>query len=285
MQPLIAPLNGEQERRVRPKPNRRRAGGRTALEVLALLTQFPNPDDGKPVSIVPRRAQKAAYALVRKSFSRPLRHSPRRTQTFELEFNRYKQLGFLPADKDKGGRKPLASVASDPVKVAAADRGRETPRGIDGGVAGNHFPPRLLALRWPPRDEPVAPGTAGPHHQAGVGQRRDREPTHGTNLRTCARRCIKLTTRDSTLDIPIYILPGQADFSIALPFGQYGEMRIEHVPNGGGFNVYPLSHIQARCTCVAGAKLEKTGQRDDLVTTQEHGVIPEGREIVVEITP
>ena len=93
---------------------------------------------------------------------------------------------------------------------------------------------------------------------------------------------VKLTVNGSTIEIPVYVLPGQADYSIALAFGQFGEMRIAHVPDGGGTNVFPVRKSNAMHT-VAGCTLEKTGRRADLVMTQEHGVIPEGREIVVEI--
>ena len=79
------------------------------------------------------------------------------------------------------------------------------------------------------------------------------------------------------------MLPGQADYSIALAFGQYGEMRIAHVPDGGGTNVFPLRKSNAM-HIVTGCTLEKTGRKADLVVTQEHGVIPEGRDIVARAT-
>ena len=94
---------------------------------------------------------------------------------------------------------------------------------------------------------------------------------------------VKLALNGSTLEIPIYILPGQADFSIALAFGQFGEMLINHVPNGGGFDVFPLRKTGG-LHIATNAKLEKTGRQDDLVVTQENGVIPEEREIVVDLT-
>src|SRR5262249_1068508 len=65
-------------------------------------------------------------------------------------------------------------------------------------------------------------------------------------------------------------------------FGQYGEMRISHVPNGGGTNVFPLRNANALHT-LTGATLKKTDGKAELVTTQEHGVIPEGRDIIREV--
>ena len=81
--------------------------------------------------------------------------------------------------------------------------------------------------------------------------------------------------------MPVFVLPGQADYSVALAFGQYGEMRISHVPQGGGTDVFPLRTSGALHTAT-GAKLKKMGGKADLVTTQEHGVVPEGRDIIRE---
>src|SRR5579872_1402698 len=117
VQPLIAPLNGNKtvgNPETEPPPR----GGRTALEVLALLTRYPYPNEEKPVTTF-LGAQKAAYGLVRKVFSNRS-GIPINDKTFDTEFNRYKQLGFLPADIDKGGRKPLPTVASNPTKVIEA---------------------------------------------------------------------------------------------------------------------------------------------------------------------
>jgi molybdopterin-containing oxidoreductase family iron-sulfur binding subunit len=94
---------------------------------------------------------------------------------------------------------------------------------------------------------------------------------------------VKLTVNGVALDIPIYILPGQADYSVALAYGQYGEMRISRVPDGGGTNVYPARRAGGFHTAT-NCRLEKTGRNADLVMTQEHGVIPEGRAIIGEYT-
>ena len=51
--------------------------------------------------------------------------------------------------------------------------------------------------------------------------------------------------RHARSTMPVFVLPGQADYSVALAFGQYGEMRIAHVPDGGGTNVYPLRKSNA----------------------------------------
>ena len=280
VQPLIAPLNGGRTAGttdVEPPPR----GGRTALEVLSLLTQFTNPEDSKAVAFF-YAAQKAVSALVRKVFS-DRSGIPITDKTFDTEFNRYKQLGFLPSDKDKGGRKPLGKVVIDPAKVSAAIAGRITARSptrdsleitfhpdysvFDGRFAMNpwlqELPDPITKLVWD-NAAVISPLTAN-SFQLVQGDR------------------VKLTVNGSSLEIPVFILPGQADFSIALAYGQFGEMRISHVPNGGGFDVYPIRKLNG-LHIVTNATLEKTGRRDDLVVTQEHGVIPEGREIIVDLT-
>ena len=50
---------------------------------------------------------------------------------------------------------------------------------------------------------------------------------------------VALTVSAVKLDIPVFVLPGQADYSVALAYGQYGEMRVARVPDGGGTNVFP----------------------------------------------
>ncbi|HEV3437725.1 MAG TPA: TAT-variant-translocated molybdopterin oxidoreductase [Gemmata sp.] len=280
VQPLIAPLNGGKtagatDIEVPPR------GGRTALEILALLTQLPNPDDSKAVGSF-FAAQKAAYAIVRKVFS-DRSGIPAADKTFDIEFNRYKQLGFLPADRDKGGRKSLPTVAIDSAKITAAINAASMSAAptkdalevtfhpdysvYDGRFAMNpwlqELPDPITKLVWD-NAAVISPLTANTFKLA-QGDR------------------VKLTVNGATLDIPVFLLPGQADFSIALAFGQFGEMRIAHVPNGGGFDVYPGRTSSALYTAT-NVKLEKTGRQADLVATQEHGVIPEGREIVVDLT-
>jgi Fe-S-cluster-containing dehydrogenase component len=93
---------------------------------------------------------------------------------------------------------------------------------------------------------------------------------------------IEVRVEDKAATLPAFILPGQAEWSVALAFGQYGEMRIANVPMGGGTDVYPLRRSHA-LHVASGARLRPTGRRGDLVTTQEHGVIPEGRDIVREV--
>jgi molybdopterin-containing oxidoreductase family iron-sulfur binding subunit len=276
VQPLIAPLNGNKPVGAGSETPPR--GGRTSLEVLALLTRFPNPADGKPVGTF-AAAQKAAYAAVRKVFAQRAGLAVT-DPTFETEFNRYKQLGFLAAkeNREPKGKTPTVNLQA----VAKALEGYRpmpapTPETLevtfhpdysvyDGRFAMNpwlqELPDPITKLVWD-NAALISPKTAevfGLHHGD----------------------VVKLTVGGTALEIPVFVLPGQANFSVALAFGQFGEMRINHVPSGGGTNVFPLRHTQAM-HIATGCRLEKTGRRADLVRTQEHGTIPEGRDIVRDI--
>src|SRR5439155_5410458 len=84
-----------------------------------------------------------------------------------------------------------------------------------------------------------------------------------------------------SIDIPVFVLPGHAEWCVTISFVHFGVMRIGCVPEGGGTNVFPLRtsaamHQAMHCT------IDKLGSRVDLVTTQEHGVIPQGRDIIHE---
>ncbi len=280
VQPLIAPLNGGKTAGasdIEPPPR----GGRTALEVLALLTQLPSPSDDKPVASF-SAAQRAAYALVRKVFSNRS-GIPTTDKSFDTEFNRYKQLGFLPPDQDKGGRKPLPTVSCNYAKVATAlvEAQSATVPSKDSLEVTFHPDYSLYDGRFamnPWLQELPDPITKLVWDNAAVIS-----PLTAKTFQLEQSEKVRLTVNGSPIEIPFFILPGQADFSIALAFGQFGEMLIHHVPNGGGFDVYPVRRSSG-LHIANNVILEKTGRQADLVVTQEHGVIPEGREIVVDLT-
>ncbi|HVL11903.1 MAG TPA: 4Fe-4S dicluster domain-containing protein, partial [Gemmata sp.] len=255
-------------------------GGRTALEVLALLTQFKNPADGKAVTSY-LAAHKAAYAAVRKAFA-DRAGIAMSDPKFDAEFNAYKQLGFLRADKDKAARKlekgdvnaaevakAVAGYAPTPAPTKDALEVTFHPDATlyDGRFAMNpwlqELPDPITKLVWD-NAAVLSPKTAA---EFGVDYD-DR---------------VKLTVNGVALDIPVFVLPGQADYSVALAYGQYGEMRIDRVPDGGGTNVFPARKAGGFHTAL-NCRLERTGKKADLVRTQEHGVIPEGRAIIHETT-
>ncbi|HEY1189478.1 MAG TPA: 4Fe-4S dicluster domain-containing protein [Gemmata sp.] len=286
VQPLIHPLNSGKSSPDDVAPPAR--GGRTVLEVLALLAQAPGAD-GKPVGSF-LAAQKAGYHYVRKAFSERSGIAPT-APNFDTEFNRYKQLGFLPVDAEQakalGFAAPDAkapqpkSPSANKVNVTAAiatsaPAGAPSGRDLevtfhpsyalhDGRGAMNpwlqELPDPITKLVWD-NAALVSPATA-------------------RELGLASGDVVRLERDVTALEVPVFVLPGQADYSLALSFGHLGEMRIGHVPDGGGTNVFPFRTSDALHT-LTGVRLKKTGRKADLVTTQEHGVIPEGRDIVRE---
>lgn len=78
---------------------------------------------------------------------------------------------------------------------------------------------------------------------------------------------------------PIWVQPGQADYSVALALG-YGRTRAGRVGQGSGFDVYPLRATDAAHIAL-GATLSKTPKTYPISCTQHHWSM-EGRPIVRE---
>ncbi|MFO0822598.1 MAG: 4Fe-4S dicluster domain-containing protein [Gemmataceae bacterium] len=273
IQPLIAPLNGARSSTAAENEPPAR-GGRTALELLALMTAFPNPEDGKAVGSF-FAAQKAAYAAVRKVFSQRSGIATN-AKEFDTEFNRYKQLGFQQADPGLDQNLKSAQVAA----AVAAYRTPTAPT-VDSLEVTFHPDATLFDGRFamnPWLQELPDPITKLVWDNAAVIS-----PKTAAEFRLKTGDRVKLTISGTVLEIPVCILPGQADYSIALAYGQSGDMRISRVPDGGGTDVFPARKLSGMHT-VTGCKLERTGKTADLVMTQEHAVIPHGRDIIGEHT-
>jgi len=84
-----------------------------------------------------------------------------------------------------------------------------------------------------------------------------------------------------SLEMPIWISPGSADYSISLPLG-YGRTAGGRVADNVGFDTYTLRTSQAM-DFGAGARLSRTGKKFELANTQDHNLM-EGRPIVREAT-
>ncbi|MDB5309779.1 MAG: 4Fe-4S ferredoxin [Gemmataceae bacterium] len=285
VQPLIAPLNGapaaDAMSDVAPPPR----GGRTVLEVLTLLTQFVFPDADAKTNLPTTSysiARTKAYELVRRAFA-DRAGIEQASPTFDTELNRYKQLGFLPADRDKTGRKPRPAAE---VKLDAGRVGGELAKvqlppapardAVEVGFVPSYsvYDGRFAMNPW--LQELPDPITKLVWDNAALIS-----PKSAAELKLKTGDGVKLTVGGAAVEIPVFVLPGQADWAVTLPFGQPGEMRIGRVPEGGGTNVFPVRRSDA-LHFAGGCKLESTGRAFDLVTTQEHGVIPEGREIIKE---
>lgn len=88
---------------------------------------------------------------------------------------------------------------------------------------------------------------------------------------------IELGVHGGRVQAPVWILPGQADETIALTLG-YGRTQAGQVGSNTGFNAY-LLRTTAAPWFATGGSLRKTGGSYQLVSTQMHASM-EGREIV-----
>jgi len=90
---------------------------------------------------------------------------------------------------------------------------------------------------------------------------------------------VEVKLGDKTVRGPIWVQPGQADYSLGLALG-YGREKAGRVGKGTGFNAYPLRKVGAENFAV-GATVQKTGATYPLSSTQSHWSM-EGRAIVRE---
>ncbi|MDY3561481.1 4Fe-4S dicluster domain-containing protein [Gemmata sp. JC673] len=286
VQPLIAPLNSGKSSADDAAPPAR--GGRTALEVLALLAQAPGAD-GKSVGSF-FAAQKAGYHYVRKAFGDRSGLAPT-APNFDTEFNRYKQVGFFPVDAEKAKalgfakadeKAPkLKSVTANKASVAAALAAVKAPAAPSKDALEVTFRPSYALHDGRGAMNPWLQEMPDPITKLVWDNAALVSPATAREFGLSTGDVVRLDRDGRALEVPVFVAPGQADRSVALSFGHFGEMRIAHVPDGGGTNVFPFRTSDALHT-VTGVKLKKTGRTADLVVTQEHGVIPEGRDIVRE---
>jgi len=93
---------------------------------------------------------------------------------------------------------------------------------------------------------------------------------------------VELTLNGRSIEIPVWIVPGQADDTVVLPLG-YGRRNVGRIAAGVGVNTYALRTGDAMYFA-AGAAMTGTGRRrDDMANTQDHSSM-EGRPIIREAT-
>ena len=93
---------------------------------------------------------------------------------------------------------------------------------------------------------------------------------------------IELSVGDRRVKAPVLRSPGQADFSVSLALGYYGDAATDTVSKGVGFNAYPLL-TTAQPYVVTSALVRKLGTKYPLALTAEHYSM-EGRAIAREGT-
>ncbi|PKK83139.1 MAG: molybdopterin oxidoreductase [candidate division Zixibacteria bacterium HGW-Zixibacteria-1] len=90
---------------------------------------------------------------------------------------------------------------------------------------------------------------------------------------------VNIETDSAKLEIPVWISPGQANYTVAVALG-YGRNGIGKVADGVGANTYTLRNSN-NSSFYRGVKLVKTGAVIEMAGTQDHGSM-HGRPIVRE---
>jgi molybdopterin-containing oxidoreductase family iron-sulfur binding subunit len=90
---------------------------------------------------------------------------------------------------------------------------------------------------------------------------------------------IILNIEGRELPVPVWILPGQVDFSISIALG-YGRSAAGRIGNGVGFNAYRL-RMSETSYVATGLSIRKTRDRYKFANTQDHNSM-EGRPFVRE---
>lgn len=90
---------------------------------------------------------------------------------------------------------------------------------------------------------------------------------------------VEIEWKGRKVEAPVWIQPGQADFTLGLALG-YGRRVTGHIGKGAGFNAYSIRD-SLEPHFGAGARVKATGHTHPLSTTQSHWAM-EGRPIVRE---
>ncbi len=255
VQPLIAPLHG----------------GRSAVEVLDRL--FGDTPD----------AARSGYDVVRETWLEVLGAGD-----FERKWRRVLHDG-VATDEVLGDRAPAAGRAEGAPTIRVGESPAAGPGAMDdssGAGAGSDtleltFHPSLAT--WDGRfannawlqELPDALTKITWDNAALIS------PATAEQFDLASGDLVTLGYRDRTLDVPVFVLPGQADGSVALALG-YGRTAAGRVGDGVGVNAYLLRHSAAP-DFDGGLSLTKIKGSYELCQTQEHWDM-EGRDLVREAT-
>ena len=182
---------------------------------------------------------------------------------FDREWRRWLHDGLV-----QGSAYPAKTVTPQaaPATSGAAASGldvvfRADPSVYDGRFANNawlqELPKTLTKLTWD-NAALIAPGTAA-------------------RLSLISGDMVTLTHEGRTLQVPVWLAPGQALDTVTLHLG-YGRTRAGRTGTGLGFNVNPL-RTSAALDTITGVQLAKTGDSYELASTQDHWSL-EGRNLI-----
>jgi molybdopterin-containing oxidoreductase family iron-sulfur binding subunit len=91
-------------------------------------------------------------------------------------------------------------------------------------------------------------------------------------LLSATGKMVRLTVAERTLEVPLWVVPGQAEDTLVLHLG-HGRRKAGRVGNGVGFDANAV-RFSAGFWLAGGAQIELTGQTHKLASTQLHHNIP-----------
>ncbi len=243
VQPLIAPL----------------AGGRSAIELVAQLIHGTEPGAARP-----------GYDEVRATWAELLGEDD-----FERRWRRVLHDGVATGDV----------IAAEPRVAADEVRAAPIPAPVDDGRAADglelSFQPSLATFDGRFANNGWLQELPDPITKITWDNAALVSPTTAEQFDLESGDVVTLGYRDRTLDVPVFVLPGQADGSVALALG-YGRTAAGRVGDGVGVDAYRL-----RCSVApdfdGGLSLTKIRGSHPLAQTQEHWDM-EGRDLIREAT-
>jgi molybdopterin-containing oxidoreductase family iron-sulfur binding subunit len=240
-QPLVAPLYD----------------GRTALEVIAAMNGMPG--------VTPMEIVKEFWSTASSSGEWTIRS--RDDQPFASQDAFWRNAlhdGFIASTSPLGGAPAAAAPAAAESPAPIAKSGleivfRPDPCVLDGRFANNawlqEFPKPLSKVTWD-NVAYIGPKLASEHGNLANGD------------------VIDIQYGGATIAMPVWVMPGMADDTIAVHFG-YGRRRAGRVGTDIGVNAYVLRQTRAPWFD-GGATMARTGRRHPLASTQNHFMM-EGR--------
>ncbi|MEJ2543380.1 MAG: 4Fe-4S dicluster domain-containing protein, partial [Calditrichaceae bacterium] len=229
-------------------------GGRSMAEVLNLVVT------GEDVR---------GYEIVRSTWKGILKSGD-----FDFRWTKVLHDGLL-ADSQTQKENPKISVSK--IELALSDNSgqeklsaknleivfRQSPAVFDGRFANNgwlqEMPDPVTKLSWD-NTALISPNTA-----------------KELNLKN--EDVVKIDYKGRTIEAPVWIMPGHADYSITLTLG-YGRKSVGRIGNYVGYDAYKI-RPSINPDFGIGAVITKTGKTYPLANTQDHGSM-EGRPLVRE---
>jgi len=222
-------------------------GGRSEIELLALVTQ-DSVSDG--YSLVQRAL---GISAVQWKWKKALFDGFIEGTAWSLDHSQVDGTALAPA---------LAALVSKNAAVALSTQAleivfRPDTKVYDGRFANNgwlqELPDPMTRVTW---DNPAL---MNPKTAAALG------------LNPFEDAVISIQLGSNSVEVPVYVLPGQPENSISLPLG-YGRTAAGNVGNGVGFNVYQI-RTTAGMNMQSGATAKATDKKYVLATVQNHHII------------